>query len=106
MHVRRWGPALAGPFAIVALLTSSFAYAHHGAAAIYDMGKETTIKATVTEFVWTNPHVELGVSTSGGTKTDLLLELGSPPNIRNRGWAGRTGEAGGGGTGTVHPGGP
>src|ERR1044071_2961454 len=71
--------------AVAACLVSGSALAHHGAASIYDMGKETTLKATVTEYVWTNPHVELGVSTSGGTTTELLLELGSPPNIRNRG---------------------
>ena len=88
----------------LALLMSTSAFAHHGAASIYDMGKETTIKATVTEFVWTNPHVELGISTSGGTKTDLLLELGSPPNIRNRGWSSRTVKAGDVVTVTFHPG--
>jgi len=88
----------------LALLMSTSAFAHHGAASIYDMGKETTIKATVTEFVWTNPHVELGISTSGGTKTDLLLELGSPPNIRNRGSSSRTVKAGDVVTVTFHPG--
>ena len=68
------------------------------------MTKETTIKATVTEYVWTNPHVELGISLSGGTTTELLLELGSPPNIRNRGWASRTVKAGDAVTVTFHPG--
>jgi uncharacterized protein DUF6152 len=87
-----------------ALLVSSSAFAHHGAASIYDMGKETTIKATVTEFVWTNPHVELGISTSGGATTELLLELGSPPNIRNRGWTSRVVKAGDVVTVTFHPG--
>ena len=87
-----------------ALLVATPVFAHHGAASIYDMGKETTIKATVTEFVWTNPHVELGVSTSGGTKTDLLLELGSPPNIRNRGGSSRIVKAGDVVTVTFHPG--
>jgi len=87
-----------------AVLVSSSAWAHHGAASIYDMGKETTLKATVTEFVWTNPHVELGVSMSGGTRTELLLELGSPPNIRNRGWSSRTVKAGDVVTVTFHPG--
>ena len=87
-----------------ALLMYTSVLAHHGAASIYDMGKETTIKATVTEFVWTNPHVELGVSTTGGTKTELLLELGSPPNIRNRGWSSRTVKAGDVVTVTFHPG--
>jgi Family of unknown function (DUF6152) len=100
----RWdlGFAIWG-FGFVLLLSTS-ALAHHGAASIYDMGKETTIKATVTEYVWTNPHVELGVSTSGGTKTELLLELGSPPNIRNRGWTSRTVKAGDVVTVTFHPG--
>jgi hypothetical protein len=89
---------------IAALAISSSALAHHGAASIYDMGKETTIKATVTEFVWTNPHVELGISPSGGKTTELLLELGSPPNIRNRGWSSRTVKAGDVITVTFHPG--
>ena len=93
---------VAGAFA--AFLVSSSALAHHGAASIYDMSKETTIKATVTEYVWTNPHVELGISTSGGTTTELLLEPGSPPNIRNRGWASRTVKTGDVITVTFHPG--
>ncbi|HEY3160665.1 MAG TPA: DUF6152 family protein [Vicinamibacterales bacterium] len=90
--------------AVVACLVSASALAHHGAASIYDMSKETTLKATVTEYVWTNPHVEVGVSTSGGTTTELLLELGSPPNIRNRGWTSRTVKPGDVVTVTFHPG--
>jgi hypothetical protein len=93
---------LAGTAAL--LLAATSALAHHGAASIYDMSKETTIKATVTEYVWTNPHVELGISTSGGTTTELLLELGSPPNIRNRGWTSRTVKTGDVVTVTFHPG--
>ena len=90
--------------AVATLLVSSSALAHHGAASLYDMSKETTIKATVTEYVWTNPHVELGISTSGGTTTELLLELGSPPNIRNRGWTSRSVKTGDVVTVTFHPG--
>jgi hypothetical protein len=89
---------------IAALLVCTSALAHHGAASIYDMSKETTIKATVTEYVWTNPHVELGISLGGGKSTELLLELGSPPNIRNRGWTSRTVKAGDAVTVTFHPG--
>src|SRR6267142_2147763 len=90
--------------AVAACLVSASALAHHGAASLYDMSKETTIKATVTEYVWTNPHVELGISLSGGTTTELLLELGSPPNIRNRGWTSRTVKAGDAVKVTFHPG--
>src|SRR6476659_7704853 len=89
---------------VATLLVSGSALAHHGAASIYDMSKETTIKATVTEFVWTNPHVELGISPSGGSTTELLLELGSPPNMRNRGWTSRTVKTGDVVTVTFHPG--
>jgi hypothetical protein len=89
---------------VAALLVGTTAFAHHGAASLYDMSKETTIKATVTEYVWTNPHVELGISTSGGTTTELLLELGSPPNIRNRGWTSRSVKTGDVVTVTFHPG--
>jgi hypothetical protein len=102
--LKRWDLGF-GSWALgFALFVSTSAFAHHGAASIYDMHKETTIKATVTEYVWTNPHVELGISTSGGTTTDLLLELGSPPNIRNRGWSSRTVKAGDVVTVTFHPG--
>ncbi|HEU5255944.1 MAG TPA: hypothetical protein VFU28_08145, partial [Vicinamibacterales bacterium] len=43
-------------------------------------------------------------STSGGATTELLLELGSPPNIRNRGWTSRVVKAGDVVTVTFHPG--
>ena len=89
---------------VAALLICTSAFAHHGAASIYDLSKETTIKATVTEYVWTNPHVEIGISLKGGTTTELLLELGSPPNIRNRGWTSRTVKPGDVVTVTFHPG--
>ena len=106
MHRPLVGSGFSRTFRITAaaFLVATSAFAHHGAASIYDMGKETTIKATVTEYVWTNPHVELGVSPSGGATTELLLELGSPPNIRNRGWTSRIVKAGDVITVTFHPG--
>ncbi len=42
------------------------------------MTKETTLKATITEFVWTNPHVEIGIAPVDGKGSRWLLELGSP----------------------------
>ena len=89
---------------VAALLVCGSALAHHGAASLYDMSKETMVKATITEYVWTNPHVEVGISSSAGTTTELLLELGSPPNIRNRGWTSRTLKPGDVVTVTFHPG--
>jgi hypothetical protein len=71
-------------------LVPSLLLAHHGAASLYDLKKEMTVKATVTEFLWTNPHVELGVTPLDAKNTTWLLELGSPPNIGNRGWTSKT----------------
>jgi hypothetical protein len=52
--------------------------------------KETTIKATITEFIWTNPHVEVGIASVEDKSQRWLLELGSPPNITNRGWTAKS----------------
>lgn len=43
----------------VVLLFSIPAFAHYGGSSLYDMGKSTTVKATVTDFVWSNPHGEI-----------------------------------------------
>ena len=72
------------------LLLSTSAVAHHGAASLYDITKETTVKATITEFVWTNPHVEVGIASVDDKSARWLLELGSPPNIANRGWTSKS----------------
>ena len=89
---------------VAALLVSTSALAHHGAASLYDLSKETTLKATITEYVWTNPHVEIGIAQVGGKTTEWLLELGSPPNVMNRGWTSRSLKAGDTVTVTFHPG--
>jgi hypothetical protein len=89
---------------VAALLASTSAFAHHGAASLYDMKKETTLKATITEYVWTNPHVEIGIAAAGGKSTEWLIELGSPPNVMNRGWTSRSLKPGDTVTITFHPG--
>jgi hypothetical protein len=76
------------------LLLSTAAVAHHGAASLYEVNKEVTIKAAITEFVWTNPHVEVGIASVDDKSARWLLELGSPPNISNRGWTSKSLKAG------------
>ena len=89
--------------AIGALLLSTTALAHHGAASLYDLRKEVTMKATITEFLWANPHVELGIAPIDAKGTAWLLELGSPPNIGNRGWTSKTVKPGDAVTVTFNP---
>jgi hypothetical protein len=78
--------------------------AHHGAASLYDVNKETTLKVTITEFTWTNPHVEIGIASVEDKSARWLLELGSPPNIANRGWTSRSLKVGDVVTVTFNPG--
>jgi hypothetical protein len=89
---------------IVGLLLSTSALAHHGAASLYDVGKETTLKVTITEFVWTSPHVEVGIASVDDKSARWLLEVGSPPNIANRGWTSKSLKVGDVVTVTFNPG--
>ena len=86
------------------LLLSSSALAHHGAASLYDVNKETTLKVAITEFIWTNPHVEVGIASVENKSARWLLELGSPPNIANRGWTSKSLKVGDVVTVTFNPG--
>ena len=76
-------------FSSVALLlaASPALLAHHGAAA-YDTGKPTTLKGTVTEFKFMNPHTEifLDVADASGKTTNWLAELGGVTGLSRVGW--------------------
>lgn len=69
------------------LLGMSSAQAHHSFA-LFDLGKLTTVKGTVTEWKWANPHTWLMLDV---TKADGTIEkwafVGSSPNMMSRwGW--------------------
>lgn len=63
--------------------------AHHGGTSLYDVSKQITVDATVTEFVWTNPHVEIGLDAKDdkGNVVHWLLESSSPPVMVSHGWS-------------------
>jgi len=70
------------------LLMAFPAFAHHGGTSLYDMSKQLTVDATVTDFLWTNPHVEIGLDAkdSKGKVKHWILEANSPPVMVNKGW--------------------
>ena len=70
------------------VLTAIPLFAHHGGTSLYDISKQITVDATVTEFVWTNPHVEIGLDAKDdkGNVKHWLLEASSPPVMVSRGW--------------------
>src|SRR6202165_3165090 len=61
--------------------------AHHGNAA-YDDKNPITIKGTVTEFAWTNPHVQiyLDVKDDKGKVVHWSVETYSPGKLGRAGW--------------------
>jgi hypothetical protein len=82
------------------------AFAHHGRGLIYDANKETTVKGTITEFVWTNPHVQIGVQgvDAKGTRGQWLLEASATGIMAQHGWSKRSLKPGDMVTVTFHPG--
>jgi len=76
-------------FAAVLLLTPDSARAHHGwTAFLSEPGSEITLKGTVKEFHFVNPHsvVELEVKDEKGQVQVWEGELTSNTNLAPRGW--------------------
>ena len=64
---------------------------HHGGAS-FDNTKEVTVKGTVTEWLWANPHCFLKVEEKDATGAARVwnLEFGNPTDITSRGFSRRT----------------
>jgi Family of unknown function (DUF6152) len=77
------------------LLISVPLLAHHSAAA-FDTTKEITLKATVTEWHWANPHCILvfDVKDDAGIVTQWAAEVANPASMTRRGWSRGTFKAG------------
>jgi len=77
---------LAGVIAVL-LMISSAVYAHHGTSA-YDTSKLTTVKGTVTDFQFNNPHVMISVEAKDeqGKVETWISEANSPNVLTRHGW--------------------
>lgn len=77
-------------FLAVTFLFAGFApvFAHHGNAA-YDETKEVTLKGTVTEFDWANPHAQIyfDVKDAKGNVVHWGCETLSPGKLVRAGWS-------------------
>lgn len=78
------------PLTAVLLLLSLAAstYAHHGFVSWFDMTRLTTVKGTVTNFDWTNPHayIYLDVKDEKGNLEKWSAELGALGMLARAGW--------------------
>ena len=75
----------------VLLLVSCMASAHHGTAA-FEMTSLTSIKGTVTEFDWANPHatIVLEAKDEKGAVRKWEVETNSPNLLHRAGWTKQT----------------
>ena len=71
----------------LAVVASASLLAHHGSAS-FDTEKELTLKGTVTEWLWANPHcfLKIDVKDESGTVRNWNLELGNPTDISTQGY--------------------
>jgi hypothetical protein len=76
--------------ALAALATAWVATvdAHHSFAAEFDGSKPVTLKGTVTQIDWTNPHVwfYVNVKDEEGRTARWACEMGAPHQLQQRGW--------------------
>src|SRR5215467_12016322 len=73
-------------------ISSSIIMAHHGTAGVYDYTHRITTKATVTEYIWHNPHVQIYFSLKNdkGEEQTWGVETASPGNMLANGWTKNT----------------
>jgi hypothetical protein len=79
------------------LVVSGSIFAHHGTAA-YDTSKVVTVKATMTDFEFANPHCQLffDVTNDKGEVEKWQGELTAPNKLARAGWTKNTLKAGDG----------
>ena len=77
-----------GAIFVALLVFAAPSFAHHGNAA-YDLDKPVTLKGTVTEFAWSNPHVQIyfDVKDAGGKVVHWASETVSPGMLARAGWS-------------------
>ena len=96
-----------GAFAAVAALGrgNKLEVAAHHSASMFDFSKTVTMKGSVVELRWVNPHVTLTLNGSlnpDEAPAEWLMETTSPGNlVRVGGWRRDVGEAGRSGRGRV-----
>src|SRR5579859_4331816 len=77
------------------LLLSVPLSAHHGGAA-YDTDKTITVKGTVTDYIWANPHVfvKVDVKDDSGNVAHWIVEAQNPVSMMQISWTKNTFKAG------------
>ena len=75
-------------WAFLFLIAVAPVWGHHGNAA-FDNDKRVTVKGTVTEWFWANPHcfLQFDAKDDGGNVVHWVAETSNPPDMINHGWS-------------------
>jgi hypothetical protein len=86
------------------MVPSVLLFAHHGTAS-FDTEKKLTLKGTVTEWFWANPHcfVKFDAQDEKGNVVHWIAETSNPSDMSNLGWSIRSFKPGDQVTVTVTP---
>lgn len=92
-------------FALVSLTVFSAPLAAHHGFAAYDESKQLVMKATVTEWLWANPHcfLRFDATDDKGQTIHWAAEVSNPIDMTRRGWTKRTLNVGDQVTVTIRP---
>jgi hypothetical protein len=73
----------------VGLLAASVPLAAHHGAASFDTTRELTLKGTVTDWIWANPHcfLKFDAKDDTGTVRNWAVEVSNPTDMTRLGWA-------------------
>jgi hypothetical protein len=90
---------------LIALAGIALPVSAHHSFAMFDDGQEVTIKGTVSEFQWTNPHswLHVQVATPGGGTEEWAVEMLSPNVLGRMGWKRNSVKPGDEVTVVIHP---
>jgi len=82
--MRNWRTPL---LAIAILVGAAPLFAHH-ANAVFDITKSVTVKGTVTDWFWANPHclLRFDVTDANGQLSHWVGETQAPINMIGKGW--------------------
>ena len=82
--------------AVLGLLAVSVPLAAHHGNAAYDAEKSYIVKGTVSDYIWTNPHVfvKVDVKDENGNVAHWIVEAQNPVSMMAIGWTKNTFKAG------------
>lgn len=78
-------------FSFLFLLAAISMSAHHSMSG-YDRSRTTTLRATIADFSWANPHVQVffDVNQGSGSVEKWMAEMPSPSRLERNGWGKET----------------